>query len=179
MWFIPPSMHFPPYWRWLVATVAMIFSNFGYADFYIPVEAPRLINFNVGEVEILDSETNPRYGMEYRHSPIGCWNLLPSAGFAFSENDASYLYVGLRRDFLLKPNWLLTGSFDAGAFEDGEGLALGHTVEFRSGIEIAFEMKTGSRLGLGFFHLSNGSISDENPGTEALVFAVMLPLKPN
>jgi len=180
MWFSLQRKHYIlSLRRWLFAIASIIFSNAGLADFYSAVDAPRLLNFNLGEVEILDSETNPRYGMEYRHSPIGRWNLLPSAGFAFSENDASYYYLGLRRDFRLKPNWLMTGSFDTGFFEDGEGLTLGNTVEFRSGIEIAFEMKTGSRLGLGFFHLSNGSISDENPGTEALVFAVMLPLKPN
>lgn len=161
----------------LVAFIGLIFPNLGFADFYAAVGSPRLLNFNIGEVEILDSESNPRYGIEYRHLPFGKWHLIPSVGFAVSENDASYLYGELRRDFRIGTHWLFTSSFGAGLFENGKSLALGHKVEFRSGIELAYTFNSGHRLAVSFFHLSNGSISDDNPGTEALVFAAMMPLK--
>ena len=54
---------------------------------------------------------------------------------------------------------------------------LGVTVaEFRTGIELAKRFRTGHRLGVSLAHLSNGSLSDKNPGTETLGLIYSIPL---
>jgi hypothetical protein len=49
-------------------------------------------------------------------------------------------------------------------------------VEFRSGLEVSYRLDDRSRLGLSFYHLSNGVIYDVNPGGESLcvVYGVRL-----
>ena len=72
---------------------------------------------------------------------------------------------------------MLIPSFGVGLFDDSEEVQLGNKLEFRSGIEIAYEFRNKVRAGVAIFHLSNGGISNQNPGTEALVFSVCIPLK--
>src|SRR3546814_20382028 len=70
---------------------------------------------------------------------------------------------------------LLTGSFAPGLYEDGNGKNLGHTVEFRSQVELGYQFENRSRLSLGFSHTSNGSLSSDNPGVEVLSLYYHLP----
>ena len=56
------------------------------------------------------------------------------------------------------------------------GEHLGNELEFRSGLELQYRLGNGARFGVGFFHLSNAGISESNPGTEALVFSIGLPV---
>ena len=53
---------------------------------------------------------------------------------------------------------------------------LGNNLEFRSGVELAYQFKDKMRAGVAIFHLSNGGISSQNPGTEALVFSICIPV---
>ncbi|MDY0149993.1 MAG: acyloxyacyl hydrolase, partial [Kiritimatiellia bacterium] len=57
-----------------------------------------------------------------------------------------------------------------------EGLTLGFEAQFRTAIEVAKRFDNGHRLGLCFAHLSNGSLSDFNPGTETLGIFYSIPL---
>ena len=66
-----------------------------------------------------------------------------------------------------------------GLFDDSEEIQLGNELEFRSGIEIAYQFRNKIRAGIAIFHLSNGGISSENPGTEALVISVCIPILEN
>lgn len=117
-----------------------------------------------------------RYGAEYRWPERNFWRLRPAAGAVSAENDASYYYLGLRRDFVLGQHWLLTGSFDAGYFEERDELHLGLQLEFRSGAEIAYRFANEYRIGLALYHLSNGGFGDRNPGTESVVLNLIIPI---
>lgn len=70
-------------------------------------------------------------------------------------------------------------SFGVGVFDDSEEIQLGNELEFRSGIEIAYQFRNKMRAGVAIFHLSNGGISSQNPGTESLVFSVCIPIMRN
>lgn len=157
--------------------VMLIFgSATGVADDRNHADAPRL-DFSVGEAGIADSLKKPaRYGIEYSARPISSWRLIPSIGFVWAENGANYTYLGFQRDFWLGGGWVLTPSFGPGIFRESEELRLGHELEFRSGLEIAYDFPNHYRLGVAFYHVSNGSIADLNPGTESLVLTFSLPL---
>ncbi len=72
--------------------------------------------------------------------------------------------------------WVMTPSFGGGYYNASSGLDLGFDAEFRSGIEISKRFRNGHRLGLSFAHLSNGSLSDKNPGTESFGIVYSIPL---
>ena len=61
-------------------------------------------------------------------------------------------------------------------FERGDGKELGHIIEFRSGIDLAYRRNNGSRIGAEVHHLSNASLDENNPGTETFLFTYSVPL---
>lgn len=118
-----------------------------------------------------------RYGAEFRWRELSQLKLRPSVGIVNAENDASYYYLGLRRDFMLSRHLVLTGSFDAGYFEERDELELGLQMEFRSGAEMSYRFDNNYRIGVALYHLSNGGFGDRNPGTEAIVLSLIAPVQ--
>jgi len=142
-----------------------------------------MVNITAGQVGVFDSkDRTQRYGMEYRFKsfsgPYG-FRLIPAIWAAASNDGARFIYGDLRHDFYLDQNWLLIPSFGMGIFKDSKDINLGNDLEFRSGIEIAYQFENKIRAGVALFHLSNGGISSQNPGTEALVFSVCIPVLDN
>jgi len=143
-----------------------------------PTPAVPMINLTFGKVAVFDEELEAnRWGIEYRFRPFGKYDLIPAIGYAFSEDDDSFFYTDLRYDYWLNDRWVLIPSLGVGVFTDGKKLDLGNDLEFRSGVELAYRFDNNYRAGVALFHLSNASLSDDNPGTEALVFSLSIPLK--
>jgi hypothetical protein len=140
-----------------------------------PVDDRPTIDVSIGQLGILDEDSPVRYGVEYRWRP-GPWSIAPGVGFIIAEDDARYVYGDLHRDFPLGEHWVTTLSFGGGLFWDGDDVELGHRVEFQSGVEVGRWFGTKWRAGLGFYHLSNGGLSEENPGTELLVLLITVPV---
>jgi len=146
-------------------------------------EEYEMINITAGQVGILDDLEGPqRYGLEYRFTsfagPRG-FRLIPAIGVAAANNGARFVYSDLRYDFYLNDRWLLIPSFGAGIFKESEAINLGNNLEFRSGLEVAYQFRNKMRAGIAIFHLSNGGLSSRNPGTEVLVFSFCIPVKKN
>lgn len=139
-----------------------------------------MINISAGQVGILDDLEGPqRYGVEYRFMSFsGPWGfrLIPAIGAAAANNGANFVYSDLRHDFYLDDDWLLIPSFGAGVFKESSEINLGNNLEFRSGLELAYQFQNKMRAGIAIFHLSNGGISSRNPGTEVLVVSVCIPV---
>ena len=66
----------------------------------------------------------------------------------------------------------MTPQFAVTLYEDGDGKDLGGPLEFRSGLEVAYDFARGPTVGLLFYHLSNGDFYDFNPGSNSLVLTV-------
>ena len=92
----------------------------------------------------------------------------PTAGALVNGDRARYAYAGFRLPFEVGSRWTVTPYSGVGAYGRGDGKDLGGTVEFRSGLEVAIALTACSRLGLTFYHLSNATLYDGNPGTESL-----------
>jgi lipid A 3-O-deacylase len=139
-----------------------------------------LLNITAGKVGFFDDSPKNagRYGFEYRLAKrITKWNIIPAFGYTWSVNQSKYLYSDLKRDWSLNKNLVLTFSLGTGLFDNNKNIDLGHTVEFRSGVELSYKMKKGYRFGLAGYHLSNSRISNKNPGTESIVISLLIPLK--
>ena len=92
--------------------------------------------------------------------------LRPVVGFGRTSDEGRYVYLGALRDFDLGARWTLTPQFAASWFEPGDGLDLGHELEFLSSLQRALRLGQRSHLGLAVQHLSNAGLSDDNPGAE-------------
>ena len=62
-----------------------------------------------------------------------------------------------------------------GFHSQGSGPDLGHSIEFRSGIEVGYEAANGIRYGVSYDHRSNAELSNVNPGLETLQFRSSMP----
>lgn len=130
--------------------------------------------FSVGAIDVFRDFEAVEAGVELQWAPRR-WGLVPHAGVHGTADESFYAFVGLRRPFAFAKRWYVEPSFAFSLYERGEGKELGGPIEFRSGIELGRTLEKGPRLGLGFFHLSNSSIYDLNPGTNSLLLRVVLP----
>lgn len=137
---------------------------------------PAFITVGAGAAGIIaDRDKAGIFHFEYR-SDLELWRIRPFVGVAATTDASVYGYFGLGLDIFLGKHWVLTPNTAVGLYEEGDGQDLGHVVEFRSGLEVAYRFDDQSRLGLALHHLSNASIGDENPGTETLILTYSLPL---
>ncbi len=138
----------------------------------------RYLTLAIGHVGVLDHgiEDPGVLKIEYRFRPGLRWALAPAIGAAKSGNGSSFIFADLEKDFFPGKHWAVTPSFGIGSFADGKDVQLGHSIEFRSGIQVAYQFENRWRVGIAIFHLSNGGISDRNPGTEPMFLSLSLPL---
>ena len=108
--------------------------------------------------------------------------LRPFVGFEFTGDEASYFITGIYLEDNLgqlfkgdENNFIFTPSFGFGYYNDGEGKKLGNEIQFRTTLEISYELKNKNRIGLSFGHISNANLGDKNPGVEILSLSYQIP----
>ena len=108
--------------------------------------------------------------------------LKPFFGIEYTNDSASYFLTGIYFEDnvgeLLEGNkskFFLTPSFGAGIYDDGSGKKLGNDLQFRTSLEISYELKNKNRIGISFSHISNANLGDKNPGVEILSFSYHIP----
>ena len=109
--------------------------------------------------------------------------LKPFVGLELTSDSASYILTGIYLEDNVgtlfegeESNIFFTPSFGAGYYDDGNGKKLGNNIEFRTTLEISYEIKNGNRLGFSFGHISNANIGDKNPGVEILSLSYQIPI---
>ncbi len=108
--------------------------------------------------------------------------LKPFFGVEYTNDSASYFLTGIyfEDNFgeLVEGNnskLFLTPSFGAGIYNDGSGKKLGNDLQFRTSLELSYELKNKNRIGVSFSHISNANLGDKNPGVEILSFSYHIP----
>lgn len=141
----------------------------------VRAEDPDFLVFSAGVHDVHDNKTASEFRLEYR-SDIKLSIFKPFTGFMFTGDEATYAYAGVFVDLFYGKRFVVQPSFAAGAYRQGKGKDLGNTVEFRSQLEFAYRLDDRSRLGISVNHISNASLSDNNPGTESIVLTYAMPL---
>lgn len=136
-------------------------------------EESSALAISVGAFDIFDNdETAAEFGIEYRFAPMeSTYHLIPVVGLTANSDGGYWVHTGIRYDYRLNENWVLTPNFAVAAYEDGAGKDLGHGIEFRTGLEFAYKLDESSHLGLGIYHLSNAGLGDKNPGEESVILS--------
>ena len=70
----------------------------------------------------------------------------------------------------LKKIRFITPSFAPGYYNNGNGKDLGSPLEFKSEIQVSFDLFDSSELGLSYNHISNASLGSKNPGANSYMF---------
>ena len=96
-------------------------------------------------------------------------NISPITGGFFTENSAAYIYTGFEWNVEMG-ELTFTPSFAPGLYHKGDGKDLGHTLEFKSEVQLSFNLSQSSKLGLSYNHVSNASLGDKNPGANSYMF---------
>lgn len=131
----------------------------------------------IGYFDVIRNDyTAAQFGAEYRGREIQ-YSIRPMVGLNVTTDSSAYVYAGLNWDAeLIKDQLYLIPNFAAGLYHKGDGKNLGGAIEFRSGIELAYQLPNAQRIGIAFNHISNASIYNHNPGSETALVTYSIPL---
>lgn len=144
---------------------------------------PDFLSFGIGAFDFyrekhrsFEFEMEYKFHLECLKPPNRYLQILPLIGVMATAKRAFYGYLGVNFDLLFCGALHFSPGFAAGYYAQGNGKNLGYPIEFRSGVEIAWQFADWHRLGIHFYHLSNASIGKRNPGEESLVLFYDIPL---
>ena len=129
------------------------------------------LNFFTGMFDFSDDkQSSSLLGLQhqneelFRNSFLG--KLSPITGGFFTEKSAFYLYSGVQAEYEL--GFLtITPSFAPGYYNYGNGKDLGYPLEFKSEVQMSFNLSDSSHLGISYNHISNASFGTKNPGANS------------
>jgi len=159
----------------LVAFLILCFVNFGSVADDSLNKTGNLketeLNFFTGMFDFSDhKQSSGLLGLQhqnedlFRNSFLG--KLSPITGGFFTEKSAFYLYSGVQAEYEL--GFLtITPSFVPGYYNYGSGKDLGYPLEFKSEIQMSFDLGESSHLGMSYNHISNASLGSKNPGANS------------
>lgn len=140
----------------------------------VRAEEPDFFVFSTGVYDANDDQTAAEFRVEYR-SDLRFWKLMPFVGLAGTNDAAIYGYAGLGLDIYLTNRVVIQPNAAFVGYHKGDGKNLGGEFQFRTGGELAWRFGDWSRLAIGFHHISNAGIYDDNPGTELIVLTYSVP----
>ena len=152
-----------------------------------------VFGFGIYDVKFDGSENNQatdlRYEFRSNQSLINIgpkednfFFLKPFFGVEYTSDSASYFLTGIYFEDNLgqlfegnKNKLYFTPSFGAGIYDDGSGKKLGNDLQFRTSLEISYQLKNNNRIGISLSHISNANLADKNPGVEIISFSYHIP----
>jgi lipid A 3-O-deacylase len=138
-------------------------------------EERTLVAISAGEHNTVDqSKAAAELGLQWRGGGHW-WVFHPIVGGMVTHQGAMHGYVGFTFDLPLGAHFAFRPSFAPGLYRQGGGKDLGYPLEFRSGLEAGWRFSGGTRVGLEFYHISNASLGDINPGSNSLMLVVAIP----
>ena len=158
--------------NFLLALTSCYFLSFANAeDKRIKQSNETELNFFTGMFDFSDDkQASGLIGLQhqndelFRKSFLG--NLSPISGGFLTEKSAIYLYTGVQAEYEL--GFLtITPSFAPGYYHYGDGKDLGSSLEFKTEVQMSFNINDRTHLGMSYNHISNASLGDKNPGANS------------
>ena len=150
----------------IIALISFSFLNFAHSE-----ESETELNFFTGIFDFSDTKQAAGVlGLQhqnddlFRESFLG--KLSPITGGFLTENSAFYLYTGAQAEYDVGL-FTITPSFAPGFYNAGNGKDLGSALEFKSEIQMSFNLSDSTEFGMSYNHISNASLGDKNPGANS------------
>ncbi len=142
-----------------------------------PLLAADYLSANIGYYDIFRKDQYAaQFGLENRFDELQ-YGIRPIIGGFITSHDSKYGYGGFDWDVTLLPHELyIVPNFAVGAYDKGNGKNLGGTLEFRSGIELDYQLPNTQQLGIAVNHISNAGIYSHNAGEETLMATYSVPI---
>ncbi len=134
------------------------------------------LSFSIGYYDVFDDEEAVDFRLEYRPDHTYFWSVKPWAGVEFTSDASFWAGGGFLANIKIDDRLYLIPSIGAGLYTQGSSdLDLGHPLEFRTQLELAYEFEGSDRLGISLSHMSNASLDDHNPGVESVNLYYHIP----
>ena len=132
------------------------------------------INFFSGMFDFSDDgKRSTLFGLQHQNESLKkesfFGTISPITGFLIAGDNAGYVYTGVQAEYKLG-NLNIVPSFTPGIYSEGDGKDLGHPIEFKSEIQLSFDLFKNSELGFSYNHISNASLGEKNPGANSYMF---------
>ena len=162
----------------LVAILAFIFSySISIADELKLNDKNNEFNVYTGMFDFSDDgKRSSLIGFQHQNEELNrdtfLGNLSPITGAMITADSATYFYTGVQAEYKIgKLN--LTPSFSPGIYSMGDGKDLGSPLEFKTEVQLSYNLLPGSKLGYSYNHVSNAGLGDKNPGANSYMFNFM------
>ena len=120
----------------------------------------------------LQAQSDDRdYNEELRYQNAAINSLKNDKSF-ITANKASYIYTGIEANYKLG-RLNITPSFTPGLYAKGDGKDLGSVIEFKSDVQLSYDVDENMNLGMSYNHVSNASLGDKNPGANSYMFNLL------
>ena len=132
------------------------------------------INIYTGMFDFSDhKQSSGLFGLEHKNEELFRKSFLgklsPVTGGFLTEKSAFYLYTGVQAEYEI--GFLtITPSFAPGYYNYGSGKDLGYPLEFKSEVQMSFNLNDNTHLGMSYNHISNASLGNKNPGANSYMF---------
>ena len=156
----------------LIMVFVFVLNNPAYPDSEIDYETE--YNFYTGMFDFSDTgKKSSLFGLQhedkelFRNSFLG--KISPITGGMFTADNSIYVYTGIKAEYDLGL-FKIVPSFTPGLYGEGDGKDLGSPLEFKSEVQMTFNLSEKSHLGMSYNHISNASLGDKNPGANSYMF---------
>ena len=132
------------------------------------------LNFYTGMFDFSDhKQASGVLGLQHQNEELfintGKGRMSPITGAFITANNAFYLYTGVQIDYEIG-SFNITPSFAPGYYGEGNGKDLGYPLEFKTEVQVTYDLSEVSHLGMSYNHISNASFGDKNPGANSYMF---------
>ena len=158
----------------LIALASFTFFNFAYSADEDKNEYKTELNFFTGMFDWSDhKQKSGLFGLQHQNDELFIegdhGRFSPITGAFITANNAFYMYTGVQAEYQFG-SLAITPSFAPGYYNAGDGKALGYPLEFKSEIQMSYDLSNTTHFGMSYNHISNASLGTKNPGANSYMF---------
>ena len=158
----------------LILFFLLVFVNLSNAEDVKHIELNTEFNVYTGMFDFSDDEKKSELiGFQHQNENLNrdtfLGSLSPITGALITADSAAYVYTGVEAQYKIG-SLNFNPSFAPGLYHEGDGKDLGHVLEFKTELQISFDMSENSQFGFSYNHLSNASLGSKNPGANSYMF---------
>ena len=159
----------------ILIVLASLFSfNFAYGADENKNKYETELNFFTGMFDWSDhKQKSGLIGLQHQNDELfiegGNGRFSPITGAFITSKNAFYIYTGVQAEYQFG-SLAITPSFAPGYYNAGSGKDLGYPLEFKTEIQMSYDLSNTTHLGVSYNHISNASLGTKNPGANSYMF---------